>query len=197
MHFAEYVDVMGGHALTNQKPAATRPASRLARLLFRGFLLTAISVQVRLDGGSGQSKLQLRTALFRLLAHLHGLAPGTARFDLRRAAKMPLRLEDDAVHAIAHRYLCASFDTIGTGRRPLLDEVAMIVAHLNAACALARMHAAMCLKPAVDGESFTQGLLESADLAQADDGRRLSALLTTLSGGVEALYLFPPLPETT
>ena len=68
----------------------------------------------------------------------------------------------------------------------------MIVAHLNAACVLAGMHAAAAGKPAVDGESFTQGLLESADLAHADDGGTLSRLLTTLSGGVEALYLFPP-----
>ena len=135
---------------------------------------------------------RLRVRLFRLLAHLHGLAPGTAQFDLRRAAEVPFHPNDDAVHAVAHRYLCAGFETLGTGRRPLLDEVAMIVAHLNAACAFAGMHAAAGRKPAVDGESFAQGLLESADLAHADDGGVLSAFLTTFSGGVEALYLFPP-----
>jgi len=71
--------------------------------------------------------------------------------------------------------------------------VTMIVARLNAACVLAGMHAAAGGKPAIDRESFTQGLLESADLAHADDGSAFSRFLTTLSGGVEALYLFPPM----
>ena len=60
------------------------------------------------------------------------------------AARHHVRLvfEDEAVHAIAHRYLRASLDTLGTGRRPIVEEVSMTVAHLNAACVLARMHAA-------------------------------------------------------
>jgi hypothetical protein len=188
--FAEYFEVMGRHALTNEKPPAPRRPSRLARLLFRGFLLTAVSVQLHLDPALGTRPLALRLTLLRLLAHLHGLGPGAAGFDLARAAHVALSLEDDAVRAIAHRYLRASFDTLGTGRRPVVDEVAMTVAHLNAACVLARMQAAANGKQSVDAESFTQGLLESADLGQADAGGRLSAFLTTFAGGVEALYLF-------
>jgi Fe-S-cluster containining protein len=195
--FAEYLNVMSRHALTNQKPAATRRPSRLVRLLFRGFLLAAVSVQARLDAGSGSSAIGLRLTLFRLLAHVHGLAPGMARFDLRRALDMPLSLEDAGVHAIALRYLHASFETAGAGRRPVVDEVGMIVARLNAACVLGGMHAASARKNAVDAESITQGLLEAADLARADDGSAMSRYLTTLSGGLEALYLFPPLADTT
>ena len=191
--FAEYVNVMGRHAMTSPKPPPQRTASRLSRLLFRGFLLAALSVQVRLDKAIGDRPTTLRLTLFQLLAHLHGLAPGTARFDLRRATAMPLDLNADGIHAIAHRYLHVSFETVGTGRRTLTDEVTMIVARLNAACVLARMHAAASGKQAVDRESFTQGLLESADLAHADDGGTFSSLLTTLSGGMEALYLFPPM----
>ncbi len=191
--FAEYVNVMGRHAMTNPKPPPARAASRLSRLLFRGFLLAALSVQVRLDEAIGASPTMLRLALFRLLAHLHGLAPGTARFDLGRAMTTPLDLNADGVHAIAHRYLHVSFETLGTGRRTLTDEVTMIVARLNAACVLAGMHAAAAGKQAVGADTFTQGLLESADLAHADDGGTFSSLLTTLSGGMEALYLFPPM----
>ena len=190
--FAEYFEVMGRHALTNEKPPAPRRPSRLARLLFRGFLLTAVSVQLHLDPALGRRPLALRLTLLRLLAHLHGLGPGAAGYDLARAAHVALSLEDDAVRAIAHRYLRASFDTLGTGRRPVVDEVAMTAAHLNAACVLARMRAAANGKQSVDTESFTQGLLESADLGHADAGGGLSAFLTTFAGGVEALYLFPP-----
>jgi len=190
--FAEYVAVMGRHALTNTRSAVTRPPSRLARLLFRGFLQAALSVQMRLNAGAGDGGLRLRASLVHLLAHLHGLAPGTKAFNLQRALKVPLRLDDDDVRGIAHHYLRACFETVGTGRRPLIDEVAMIVARLNAACVIAGMHAADRGKTAVDAASFTEGLLQSADLAHADDGGTLSRYLTTLSGGVEALYLFPP-----
>jgi len=190
--FAEYVNVMGRYAATNTKPPARRPSSRLARLLFRGFLLAALSVQERLDVPQDQRGLTLRVRLLHLLAHLHGLAPATSRFDLPRAMALPLPLHDDRIHAIVHRYLRASFETSGTGRRPLVEEVAMIVARLNAACVLAGMHAAAAGKRAIDGDSFTQGLLESADLAHADAGGTLSRYLTTLSAGLEALYLFPP-----
>ncbi len=190
--FAEYFELMSRHVLMDERLPATRQPSRLSRVLLRGFLLAVISVQLHLDPVLNRRRIALRVRLFRLLAHLHGLGPGTAGFDLRRARSVPLSLEDDGVRAIAHRYLRASLDTLGTGRRPIVDEVAMTVAHLNAACVLAGTHAAARGKHAVDAESFTEGLLESADLAHADDGGHLSTLLTAFSGGLEALYLFPP-----
>jgi hypothetical protein len=104
-----------------------------------------------------------------------------------------LAFEDEAVHGIAHRYIRASLDTLGTGRRPIVEEVSMTVAHLNAACVLARMHAAASGQREVDAASFTQGLLESADLGHADDGGQMSTFLRVFSGGLEALYLFPPM----
>ena len=195
--FSEYFELMSRHALTNDKPPATRQPSRLSRLLLRGFLLAVISVQLHLDPVLSRRRFALRLKLFRVLGHLHGLGPGTAGFDLRRATSVALNLQDEGVRPIAHRYLRASLDTLGTGRRPIADEVAMTVAHLNAACVLARMHAAANGKPAVDVESFTEGLLESADLSHADDGGHLSTLLTAFSGGLEALYLFPPMSRLT
>lgn len=191
--WVEYLRLTGGYALKSENPLPARAPSRLARLLFRGFLLAALSVQIHLDPVLARRRLALRFTLFRLLAHLHGLGPEAAGFDLGRAIALPLRLDDPTVHAIAHRYLRVGFETLGTGRRAVLDEVAMTVAQLNAACVLAGRHAAANGKRAVDAESFTQGLLESADLSHADAGGQMSAFLTTLSGGVEALYLFPPL----
>ena len=194
--WAEYLSLTGAYALKSDKPFPARAPSRLARLLFRGFLLAALSAQVHLDPVLGRRRLALRVTLLRLLAHLHGLGPGAAGFDLGRAIRMPLRLDDPAVHAIAYRYLRAGFEGLGTGKRAVLDEVAMTVAHLNAACVLGGSHAAANGKQVVDAESFTQGLLESADLSHADAGAR-STFLTTLSGGIEALYLFPPLSINT
>jgi len=116
-------------------------------------------------------------------------------FNFGRAISIGIRLEDPELHAIVHRYLKTGFQTLGTGRRPIVDEVAMIVAHLNAACVLGGMHAASAGKDTVDAESFTQGLLESSDLSHADAGGFLSSILTALSGGLEALYMFPPRPH--
>jgi hypothetical protein len=122
--FAEYCELMGRHALTDEKPPATRQPSALARLLFRGFLLSAVSVQLHLDPVLGRRPLALRVTLLRLLAHLHGLGRGTADFDLGHAGLVPFSLDDEAVRAIAHRYLRTSFDTLGTGRRPnVVNEV--------------------------------------------------------------------------
>jgi Fe-S-cluster containining protein len=190
--FLEYLRLTGGYAITNDKPAPARAPARLARLLFRGFLLAAVTVQVRLDPVLARRPVALRVTLFRLLAHLHGLGPRAAGFDYGRAIGMQFRIDDPGVREIAHRYLRAGFETLGTGRRPVVDEVAMIVAHLNAACVLGGMHAVSNGKSSVDAESFAQGLLESSDLSHADAGGHLSTLLTTLSGGLEALYLFPP-----
>ena len=188
----EYLDLTGTYALASEKPAPARPPSRLARLLFRGFLLAVLSLQARLDPIRGRRRLALGVTVVRLLAHLHGLGPASAGFDLRRAMRIPLDLDDPSVHAIVHRHLRAGFEALGATRRPVLDEIAMRVAHLNAACAVAAMHAAAAGKQAVDAESLTQGLLASGDLSHADAGGRISALLTTFAGGVEALYLFPP-----
>jgi Fe-S-cluster containining protein len=191
--WVEYLRLKGGHALKSEKLPARGP-SLLARLLFRGFLLAALSVQIGLEPVLGRRRLALHYTRFRLLAHLHGLGPGVAGFNLGRALAMPLCLDDPAVHAIAYRYLRAGFDTLGTGRRTVLDEIAMTVAQLNAACVLGGRHAVAHGKRVVDAESFTQGLLESADLSHADAGH-FTTVLTTLSGGIEALYLFPPLAE--
>jgi lysine-N-methylase len=191
--FAAYFDLMSRHALANEKPPPTRQASRLARLLFRGFLLAVVSVQLHLDPVLGRRRLALRLALIRVLGNLHGVGSGAGGYDLGRAAPVRLVFEDGAVSAIAHRFLRASLDTLGTGRRPIVEEISITVAHLNAACVLARMHAAAAGKRDVDAASFSQGLLESADLAHADDGGQMSTFLTAFSGGLEALYLFPPM----
>ena len=83
------------------------------------------------------------------------------------------------------------FETVGTGRRSIVDEIAMAVTHLNAACVFARIDAARDGRSTVDAQSFAKGLLESADLAQADDGGSLSRMLEVFSGKLDALCLFP------
>ena len=158
---------------------------------FRGFLFAVVSLQVRLDPSSRRLPLGVTLAL--LLAHLHGLGPPVAGVNLRRARRIPLRLDDSAVHSVVHRHLRACFETLGASRRPILDEIAVSVSCLNAACILGAIDAASAGKPFVDADSLTQGLLAAGDLSHVEAGGPLRALLTTLAGGTEALYLFPPM----
>jgi Fe-S-cluster containining protein len=189
----EYMDLTGNYALSADHPPPQRDPSRVARLLFRGFLFAVVSLQVRLDRDAATSKPALVLTLTRLLAHVHGAGPAVAGFNLRRAMRLPLRLDDPGVHAIVHRHLQTGFEALGATRRPLLDEIALRVASLNAGIVVGAMHAVRAGKPSVDADSLAQGLLASGDLSHADAGGRLSALLTTLAAGIEALYLFPPL----
>ncbi|HXD72152.1 MAG TPA: YkgJ family cysteine cluster protein [Vicinamibacterales bacterium] len=189
--FSQYVDVMSRHVLNPERVPPTRMPSTLTRLLFRGFLLAVASVQSHLDPEIRHRPNAIRARLVRLALHLHGFGPAAAGFDLPAARQVTLDVADDEIREIATHYLRSVVTTLGTGRRPIVDELSMAVAYLNAACVLARMQSARLNYRTVDAESFTQGLLQSADPAQADDGSMFSRLLTTLSGGVESFYLFP------
>jgi Fe-S-cluster containining protein len=189
--FVEYLELTGNYALAIEAAPPVRPPARVTRLLFRGFLFAILALQVRLDAKRGRAGTTLTLA--RLLAHLHGVGPAVGDYDLGRAMRLPLPLEDPAVRAIVHRHLRSAFETLGATRRPVADEIAMRAAYLNAASVVGAMHAVAAGKSSVDAESLTKGLLASGDMSQADAGGRISSLLTTLAGGVEALYLFPAL----
>lgn len=189
--FAQYFDVMSRHALTSGRMPPAPRASRVSRLLFRGFLLAATSVQLHLDPLLREKPWAVRRSLIRLALHLHGLGPGLPILDLSTVRRVSLDATDDDIREMATHFLRSTFGSLGTGRKPLVDEIAMAVAHLNAACVLARMHAGRLNYRTVDAASFVQGLLQSADLTQADTGAMLSRLLTSLCGGIDALYFFP------
>ena len=97
---------------------------------------------------------------------------------------------DPEIHGLAWNYLRAALQTLGTGRRPVLEELAVAVAFLNAAGVLAAQRAGRAGRSTVDADAFAEGLMEAVDLTHADSGGLLGRLLGTLSGGVEALYLF-------
>jgi lysine-N-methylase len=188
--FEEYLAVMGRYAVSDPKPPPPRPPSRLGRLDFRGFLFTVLAASERLGNRSAGLRLGLRLKVFRLLLHAHGLGPAVGPVRLGAARKSPVDLADPALWGLVHHYLRAAIETLGTGRRPVLDELAVAVAFLNAAFVLARMRAAAEGRAEVDLATLSQGLMEAADLTHADPGTALGRRLTSFAGGVESLYLF-------
>jgi Fe-S-cluster containining protein len=189
--FAEYLELTGRHAAKSQSPVGERPPSYVGRLLFRGFLYIVVATRLQLeDGRSSGLRVGLRLRLLRLLAHFHGLWPRAGDVDLGLLPRASLHLEDPPVHGLVYNYLRASIETLGTGRRPVLEEFAVSVAFLNAAFVIARLRAAQQGMAAADAGDLAQGLMEAVDLTHAWSGGAIGGFLSTLSGGVEALYLF-------
>ena len=183
--FAEYVALTGRHAAESAAPPLAA-ASAVTRLLSRGFLFTVLAVREQAAASSPGIDRHLRR--MRNLAHLHGLAPGSETIDRNVLRRVTLDLSDPGVHRIVKHALCASVDGLGTGRRPLIDELAVQIATLVAGIALAAMTAHRAGGERIDAGALTTGITASTQLAHADSGA-LGALLPSLAGGVDALRL--------
>ena len=187
----EYLELTGSFAIRNEKAPLRRRASGLARLLFRGFVFAIVAARVQLeDGRKGGLRPSLRLRLARLLLRAHGLWPGGDDLDLRASRRASLDLARPELFAIAHNYLRSSIETLGTGRRPVVDEAAIAVAFLAAGCVLACMRAARAGQEHVERDDLARGLLDASDLTHADPGTAYGGLLSTLSGGLESFFLF-------
>jgi Fe-S-cluster containining protein len=187
---AEYIALVGAHAALSAKPAVTKAPSALARLLFRGFLFVVMAGREQIeDRRSTGPRLGLRFRLARLLAHVHGLGPAVGAADLAATRRARIDLDDPGVRGLAHNYLRASIAALGAGRRPVIEEMALAVAFLNAGCALAAMRAGRSGRSKAEAADFADGLMEAVDLTHADEGGLLGKILGTLSGGVESLWM--------
>ena len=187
---SEYVALVGPHAAVTMKAVPAKPPSALARLLFRGFLFVVLAGHEQADDRDGAGlRLGLRLRLARLLAHVHGLGPRVGRLDLRAARRVRVDLGDADVRALARNYLRAAIAALGTGRRPMVEDLSLAAAFLNAACALAAVRAAAEGKPEASGTDFAEGLMQAVDLTHADSGGWLGSIVETLSAGVEAMWM--------
>jgi Fe-S-cluster containining protein len=187
---AEYIALVGEHAATTAKPVAARPPSALGRLLFRGFLFVVMAGREQIEeAGAPGLRLALRWRLARLLAHVHGLGPAVGAFDLGAARRARGDMRQAALRDLAYNYLRATIEGLGAGRRPLVEEMAVAVAFLNAGCALAAMRAGAAGKAVPDAADFAHGLMEAVDLTHTGERGLLGRMLATLSGGVESLRI--------
>lgn len=188
--FAEYLSLTGRYAATTDKPVAPRPPAAVGRLLRRGFLFVVAATRLQVENKSASGwRLALRLRLLRLLGHFHGLLPGVSGIDLRAARRIPVDVDLPELQPIAYHYLRSSIEGLGTGRRPVLEELAIAFSYLNAACDLCAMKAAETGQP-VDSVLFSEALMEAVDLTHADDRGMLGRILGTLAAGPEALYAF-------
>jgi Fe-S-cluster containining protein len=189
--FAEYMSLTGRHAAFSDRPVSRRPPSRLARVYQRGFLFSVIAMRMKLeDRQPSRLHLGLRWRVLRVLAHLHGIGPPYDYVDLPSSRKVTFPHNDPEIAEILYNYLRAAIAALGTGRYPLIRELGLSIAQLNAACALAAMHAARVGAATVTAETLIQGLTEAADLAHAQ-------MDSALGGTVESLFQFAAGGSTT
>jgi hypothetical protein len=84
--------------------------------------------------------------------------------------------------------LRAAVDGLGTGRRTVIDELAVQAATLAAGLALAAMAVHREARDRIDARSLSAGITAAAQLGYADQGA-LATVLPSLTGGVDALRL--------
>lgn len=179
--FAEYVRLTVPFAAADEKEIVFEEPGFIARLLQRGFLFVVAATRLRLDNPA-MSRLTLRLKTFWLLAHLHGLAPRIGRVDVSALSREPIDIDAPGIQPIAHHYLRASLESLGASERPLLDDIAVAVSYLNAACALAAMNGGT--------GTFSEALMQALDLSHADERSMVGRVLARLAGGTAALRVF-------
>jgi len=188
--FAEYVRLTGRFAVNSAKPVPNVRASRVGRLLLRGFLLAVVAGRLQAAAPRRGLRLALRARLLRVTLHLHGLWPATEGIDYQALRRVRVPLDEPALHSLIHHFLRSTLETLPTGRRSLVDELSWAFATLDAALALGAMAAARRGSDTASSEDVIAGLTEAADLAQAASRGSLGPLLQSLTGGLDALHRF-------
>jgi hypothetical protein len=187
--FAEYIELTGRYAAASDRPSPDRGPSAVGRVLSRGFLFAVLAAREQLRSPASGMRIGLRARLARLLAHTHGLGPGVGDVDLRAGRLVGHGLDDPAVRDLVLHYLRAAVEDLGTGRRPVVDELVMSAALLNAAVAFAAMRAGQAGRRAVDAARLSEGLLETMDLAHAEPEGAYARVVLSLAGGLDALWI--------
>lgn len=190
--FAEYVKLTVLYAASADTAVPPRTPGWVGRLLQRGFLFVVAATRLRIEHAA-QSRFRLRLQMFWLLAHFHRLAPGFGRVNVTALTRGHVDVDAPEIQPIVHHYLRASLQSLGAGERPVLDDFAIAVSYLNAACALAVMNARATTGP-VDRAVFSDALMEAVDLSHGDDRGLLGRTLRRFAGGVEALHTFGARP---
>ena len=150
-----------------------------------GFLFVICATRYGIEHRA-MSPFARRLAGLRLLAHFHGLAPGVDRVNVRALKNQRIDLNASEIQPVAYHYLRSSIEAIGARERPVVDDFAIAVSCLNAACRLAVMNAHAAGRR-VNRDMFSEALMESVDVLQAEGRAAMRWALPRLACGVEAL----------
>jgi len=182
--FEEYVNLTGEFAVSKPSdPPIQNP--RLARLLFRGFFFASM-VPLTSRSLKSTSGLRLRLRLLRLLLHVHGLGPAFHGLHFGKGRKGFLDVDSEPFFSPAYHALRAAIENLGSGRRPVVEELNLAVGHLLVAeyLFLARTNGTP------DSMAWVRALMDAHDVAHADPESTFGRVLVSLSVPPSALHLF-------
>jgi Fe-S-cluster containining protein len=185
--FEEYVKLTGEFALA--KPADPAPAKpAIAGFLFRGFFFASLVPWA--TRGAVRSGLALRLRLLRLLLHVHGLAPSFDSLRFGAARGKTLDIDSEPFFTPAYHVLRAAIENLGSGRRPVVDELSLAVGHLLVAEHL------FLARPRGDEDSagWVRAIMDAHDVAHADPASTFSRFLVSLAAPPSPLHLFGARP---
>jgi len=184
--FAEYIKLKLPHAASTADAPPSRGPTRIGRLLQYGFLYAVAATRLAYEHRD-YSPGRLRLTRLQLLAHFHRLAPAVDRVNVGALHGHAVDINAPEIRPIVFHYLRSTLETLGGRERPLIDDLAMAVSFLNAACALAAMNANAAGRT-VDREGFSEALMEAVQLSHSDDRGVMATLLRRLSAGTDALW---------
>ena len=187
--FQEYVDLTGEFAVS--KPVDPKPLKPvLANFLFRGFFF-ASAVPWASRGRASRFRLGLRLRLLRLLLHVHGIGPSFSGLRFRTRDRQTLDVDSEPFFTPAYHVLRAAIENLGSGRRPVVEELSLAVAHLLVAELL------FLSRTRSEGATpaWIRAIMDAHDVAHADPASAFGRVLVSLSPPPSALHLFAARPN--
>ena len=181
--FEDYVKLTGEYAVANPTDPP-RLAPGIARFLFRGFFFASLTPWA--SRGRTISGIALRFRLLRLLLHIHGIGSSFDGIRFARRRDRTLDIDSEPYFTPAYHVLRAAIENLGTGRRPIVEELSLSVAHLLVAEDLFLSHDSK----EEPGAGWVRAIMDAHDVAHADPSSAFGRLLVALSAPPSALHLF-------
>jgi hypothetical protein len=157
----------------------------VARFLFRGFFFASL-VPWASRHKPATSGLGLRLRLLRFLLHVHGLTPAFQGVRFGAGRRLGLDIDAEPFFTPTYHVLRAAIENLGSGRRPVVEELSLAVGHLLVAEHLFLSRAES------EGASaaWVRAIMDAHDVAHADPGSAFGRVLVSLAAPPSSLHLF-------
>jgi Fe-S-cluster containining protein len=182
--FADYVKLTGDYAVAKPpEPTLVRP--RIAAFLFRGFFF-ASAVPWASRGIVTGAPFRLRLRLLRLLLHVHGIGPSFRGLRFSEGRRQVLDIDAEPFVGPAHQVLRVGLENLGTGRRPVVEELS-----LSVGCLLVAEHLYLGRSKRDDpAAAWLVALMDAHDVTHVDPRSRFGRVLVGLAAPPSPLHLF-------
>ena len=130
--------------------------------------------------------IRLRLRLIRLLLHVHGIGPAFQGLRFGVARRQALDIDSEPYFGPAYQVLRAGLENLGSGRRPVVEELS-----LSVGCLLVAEHLFLGRSASVGASSgWIEALLDAHDVTHVDPASMFGRTLVSLAAPPGPLHLF-------